>query len=192
MRRFHSYGPVDEDIHFSVPRTDFVQQYLDQFIGHPKKGGHYFTVWAPRQSGKTWLTQQVRKRIEAEYPDQFTVGMMSMQGTILLPDDPPEAFLNQVDYLMEEAFDIHSTSAPNSWNAFKYLFHKDNTCFKRPVILFIDEFDSLPPAVIDRLVTLFRDIYLKRDRYLLHGLSLIGVRAVLGVDSQRGSPFNIQ
>jgi hypothetical protein len=60
------------------------------------------------------------------------------------------------------------------------------------VILFIDEFDSLPPAVIDRLVTLFRDIYLKRDRYLLHGLSLIGVRAVLGVDSQRGSPFNIQ
>jgi hypothetical protein len=115
-----------------------------------------------------------------------------MQGTILLPDDPPEAFLNQVDYLMEEAFDIHSTSAPNSWNAFKYLFHKDNTCFKRPVILFIDEFDSLPPAVIDRLVTLFRDIYLKRDRYLLHGLSLIGVRAVLGVDSQRGSPFNVQ
>jgi len=192
MRRFHSYGPVDEDIHFSVPRTDFVQQYLDQFIGNLKKGGHYFTVWAPRQSGKTWLTQQVRKRIEAEYPDQFTVGMMSMQGTILLPDDPPEAFLNQVDYLMEEAFDIHSTSAPNSWNAFKYLFHKDNTCFKRPVILFIDEFDSLPPAVIDRLVTLFRDIYLKRDRYLLHGLSLIGVRAVLGVDSQRGSPFNVQ
>jgi hypothetical protein len=83
-------------------------------------------------------------------------------------------------------------SAPNSWNAFKYLFHKDNTCFKRPLILFIDEFDSLPPTVIDRLVTLFRDIYLKRDRYLLHGLSLIGVRAVLGVDSERGSPFNIQ
>ena len=28
--------------------------------------------------------------------------------------------------------------------------------------------------------------------YLLHGLALIGVRAVLGVDSERGSPFNIQ
>jgi hypothetical protein len=53
MRRFHSYGPVDKDIHFSVPRTDIVQQYLDQLIGHPEKGGHYFTVWAPRQTGKT-------------------------------------------------------------------------------------------------------------------------------------------
>jgi hypothetical protein len=192
MRRFHSYGPVNARSNFSVPRTDLVNQCLNSLIGSDNEGGHYFTVWAPRQTGKTWLTQQVRKRIEAEYPDQFTVGMMSMQGTILLPDDPPEAFLNQVDYLMDEAFDIHSTSAPNSWNTFKYLFHKDSSCFKRPVILFIDEFDSLPPAVIDRLVTLFRDIYLKRDRYLLHGLSLIGVRAVLGVDSQRGSPFNIQ
>jgi len=194
MRRFHSYGPVNARSHFSAPRTDLVNHCLNSLIGSDSdnEGGHYFTIWAPRQSGKTWLTQQVRKRIEAEYPDQFTVGMMSMQGTILLPDDPPEAFLNQVDYLIKETFDITLASAPNSWNAFKYLFHKDNTCFKRPLILFIDEFDSLPPTVIDRLVTLFRDIYLKRDRYLLHGLSLIGVRAVLGVDSQRGSPFNIQ
>ena len=46
--------------------------------------------------------------------------------------------------------------------------------------------------VIDQLVTLFRDIYLKRESYLLHGLALIGVRAVLGVESERGSPFNIQ
>jgi len=30
------------------------------------------------------------------------------------------------------------------------------------VILFIDEFDSLPAAVIDQLVSLFRDIYLMR------------------------------
>ena len=192
MRRFHSYGPVNTRSHFFVPRTELVCHCLNSLIGSDDEGGHYFTIWAPRQTGKTWLTQQVRKRLETEYADQFTVGMMSMQGTILSPDDPPEAFLNQVDYLFKETFDIHLPSAPNSWNAFKEIFHKDNTCFKRPLILFIDEFDSLPPAVIDRLVTLFRDIYLKRDRYALHGLSLIGVRAVLGVDSERGSPFNIQ
>ena len=38
---------------------------------------------------------------------------------------------------------------------------------------------------------LFRDIYLHRENYLLHGLALIGVRAVLGVGG-RGSPFNVQ
>lgn len=35
-------------------------------------------------------------------------------------------------------------------------------------------------------------MYLKREDSVLHGLALIGVRAVLGVDSQRGSPFNVQ
>jgi hypothetical protein len=58
--------------------------------------------------------------------------------------------------------------------------------------LFIDEFDSLPPAVIDQLVTMFRNIYLNRDSYQLHGLALIGVKAVLGVENMKGSPFNIQ
>ena len=72
------------------------------------------------------------------------------------------------------------------------LFSEKNGVFRTPIILFIDEFDSLPPKVIDRLVTMFRDMYLKREDYLLHGLALIGVRAVLGVESHRGSPFNIQ
>ncbi len=35
-------------------------------------------------------------------------------------------------------------------------------------------------------------MYLKRERYVLHGLALIGVRAVLGAASKRGSPFNVQ
>jgi hypothetical protein len=78
MRRFHSYGPVNARSHFSTPRTDLVNQCLNSLIGSDIEDGHYFTIWAPRQTGKTWLTQQVRKRIEAEYPDQFTVGMMSM------------------------------------------------------------------------------------------------------------------
>ena len=58
--------------------------------------------------------------------------------------------------------------------------------------MFIDEFDKLPALVIDNLVSIFRDIYLDRNHFRLHGLALIGVRAVLGVESERGSPFNIQ
>jgi hypothetical protein len=35
-------------------------------------------------------------------------------------------------------------------------------------------------------------MYLDRQSYCIYGLALIGVRAVLGVDSERGSPFNVQ
>ena len=43
----------------------------------------HFTIWAPRQTDKTWLMGEVKKEIETRYPDQFQVGMMSIQGVVL-------------------------------------------------------------------------------------------------------------
>lgn len=191
MRRFHSYGPVDCERHFCVPRRELVEACLTHIVDDPEKGGHYFTIWAPRQAGKTWLMREVKKEIEACYPDQFQVGMMSMQGVVMEDTDPENEFLTRVPGLFRDAFSI-KTSGPENWEGLADRFHEDVGLFERRVILFIDEFDSLPPNVIDRLVSLFRDIYLKRESYLLHGMALIGVRAVLGVGSDRGSPFNVQ
>jgi hypothetical protein len=68
--------------------------------------------------------------------------------------------------------------------------------------LILDEFDALDQAVIARLVAVFRHIYTTRQSqtnkstaekdYLLHSIALIGVRAVLGVENVKGSPFNVQ
>jgi hypothetical protein len=87
---------------------------------------------------------------------------------------------------------IELKKAPENFLEFTELFEKGKGVFKKNLILFIDEFDSLLPEIIDALVRCFRKIYLKRDSYILHGLALIGVSAVLGIDSDRGSPFNIQ
>ena len=191
MRRFHSYGPVNARSHFSVPRTDLVNQCLNSLIGSDNEGGHYFTIWAPRQTGKTWLTQEVKKRIESIYSDRFTVAMMSMQGVIMEDRDQVDVFFNYVPNLIRRAFGV-TVSEPASWKSLSEYFSSDTGLFDKPVILFIDEFDKLPPIIIDRLVNIFRDMYLDRQSYCIYGLALIGVRAVLGVDSERGSPFNIQ
>ncbi len=56
MRRFSSYGPVDKRQHYYVPRKALIEKAYTQLMGHnPQRGGHYFTVWAPRQAGKTWI-----------------------------------------------------------------------------------------------------------------------------------------
>jgi AAA-like domain len=193
MRRFHSYGPVNASSHFSVPRTDLVNQCLNSLIGSDSgnEGGHYFTIWAPRQTGKTWLTQEVKKRIASIYSDRFTVGMMSMQGVIMEDKDQVDVFFNYIPNLIRRAFGV-TVSEPASWKSLSEYFSSDTGLFDKPVILFIDEFDKLPPLIIDRLVNIFRDMYLDRQNYCIYGLALIGVRAVLGVDSERGSPFNIQ
>ncbi|MCU0289473.1 MAG: hypothetical protein MUF15_24140 [Acidobacteria bacterium] len=72
----------------------------------------------------------------------------------------------------------------------------------KPLILILDEFDALPEKAINTLVTSFRSIYNKRryesdktsaqKTYLLHAVALIGVRSVLGIENEKGSPFNVQ
>ena len=191
MRHFHSYGPVDEEQHFCVGRSAIIDRCVQQVLGAPGKGGHYFTIWAPRQTGKTWLMQEARREIQKRHPDEFIVAKMSMQGVIMEDDDPVDAFLLKVPRLIHLAFGTELPPPPD-WESFMKLFQHEGGVSDRPIILFIDEFDSLPRHAIDRLVTLFRDMYLNRDNYLLQGLALIGVRAVLGLESQRGSPFNVQ
>ena len=191
MRRFSSYGPVDPDRHFCVPRRALVEACVAQLVDDPDKGGHYFTVWAPRQAGKTWLLRRAMEEIRARHGDRFLVGTMSMQGVVMEEGERDAEFFKRIPRLFKVGLDM-DVDAPDSWEGFVSLFQRGSGVLDRPLVLLIDEFDNLPRTVIDRLVALFRDIYLNRHAYHLHGLALIGVRAVLGVESDRGSPFNIQ
>jgi len=191
MRKFHSYGPVDCEEHFCVQRNELIQSCTEQIMGNPEKTGHYFTIWAPRQTGKTWLMRQMKKEIESCYGNKFLVGSMSVQGIIMEDDDPEDVLFRQLPRVIRETFQIEP-EIPKTWDNWIDWFSKAKGLFDKPLILFIDEFDSLPAKVIDRLVTIFRDMYLKPESYIIHGLALIGVRALLGVESDRGSPFNIQ
>ena len=54
MRRFSSYGPLRPNLHYYAPRDALLESAYTQLIGEiPDEGGHYITVWAPRQTGKT-------------------------------------------------------------------------------------------------------------------------------------------
>lgn len=197
MRRFHSYGPVDPELHFSVPRTALVEACVAELLGgaDQDKGGHYFTLWGPRQTGKTWIMHRAIEELRARHGERFLVATLSMQGVELADDDPDDRFFRLVPSLVDRGLGrwLGLTAAPlTDWMDWGALFRRGSSPLGRPVILLIDEFDRLPPRFIDALVAQFRDLYLDRDRSLLHGLALVGVRAVLGVDSPRGSPFNVQ
>jgi len=195
MRRFHSYGPVDCEEHFCVPRQALVAQCVEQLIDNPEKGGHYFTIWAPRQTGKTWLMRQVKQAIAQQYGEQFAVFNFSfgnLRGMSFEADIP----WNTID--LPEAFSgVLRSALPNkpnvkTWEDFVQLFAREGGLWDRPLILLIDEADTAPPKLLDLIVGRFRELYLSRETNWLHGLALIGVRAVLGIESRRGSPFNIQ
>ncbi|KHD08697.1 hypothetical protein PN36_19225 [Candidatus Thiomargarita nelsonii] len=191
MRHFHSYGPVDCQEHFCVQRQALIAQGVEQLIGKPEKGGHYFTIWAPRQTGKTWLMRQIEQVISQQYPEEFTVFNFSLGRLRGMKDSLPELdFPPAFGRLIKSHLPGHPS--PQNWDDFAQLFSKTEGLWDRPLILLIDEVDTIPLALIDLMVAQFRELYLDRKNNWLHGLALIGVRAVLGIESQRGSPFNIQ
>jgi hypothetical protein len=194
MRRFHSYGPVNCEAHFCVKRQELIAQGVEQLIGQPETGGHYFTLWAPRQTGKTWLMRQIRAEISKQYPDftvhSFSLGNLRGMNYTLSEESGDIALPKGLGDVLERELPGHPVV--KDWKAFQSLFSKDQGLWKNPLILLIDEVDTTHPALLDLLIGHFREMYLDREQHWLHGLALIGIRAVLGLDSQRGSPFNIQ
>jgi hypothetical protein len=175
---------------FCVERRELVERCASDLVDDPDKGGRFFTMWAPRQTGKTWIMQRAVAEIHARYGERFAVGALSMQG-LLGDEDTDEAFFRTVPRQFRDGFSIDVT-APGDWEGWLHVFDKRAGAFDRPLLLLIDEFDALPPRLIERLVGEFRRMYLSRESYSLHGLALVGVRSVLGIDSPRGSPFNVQ
>ncbi len=193
MRRFHSYGPVNSEQHFCVARTELVNQCLNQLLD-----GSYFTIWAARQTGKTWLMRQVLQEISQRYGDKFALHLFSIGN--LRGFEYHKTHINEDigEVMIPEALSgILAEKLPGKpqlkvWKDFVALFNRQGGLWDRPVILLIDEVDSAPPMLLDLLVGRFRELYLDRASNWLHGLALTGVRAVVGLDSPRGSPFNIQ
>jgi Holliday junction resolvase-like predicted endonuclease len=194
MRRFSSYGPLDPEIHYHVPREELIQHGLTQLLGeNPNKGGHYITVWGPRQTGKTWVMRQVLWLLETN--ERFDVVKVNLQIV-------GQNFEDTIGYIAKiMAEDLHQElPEPKNLTEFEELFSP--RLLKKPLILILDEFDNLSEEVIGQLVQAFRNIYIRRGEqlnhpplersYLLHSVALIGVRAVLGVENPRGSPFNVQ
>lgn len=195
MRRFHSYGPVDCRYHFCVERRSLVEQCVNQLVGIPEEGGHYFTIWSPRQAGKTWLLRQMRDEIPQRYGDQFTVfdfslgNLRGMTETIIAEQNRAE-----LPVALRSILELSLPGHPvvTTWQEFVQLFAREGGLWDRPLILLIDEADTASPILLDWIVGRFREMYLYRQTNWLHGLALIGVRAVMGIESKQGSPFNVQ
>jgi len=195
MRKFSSYGPIDQELYYYVPRQELIDSAYQQLLGeNTDKGGHYITVWAPRQTGKTWIMREAFLKLQQE--KQFDVVILSLQFLCNVTDVDRVAQLIARELIKKLNLEISIDSLED----FHLLFERGT--LRKPLILIFDEFDALDKAAIAGLVSVFRHLYNTRQNqmdkstaekdYLLHSMALIGVRAVLGVENLRGSPFNVQ
>jgi hypothetical protein len=196
MRTFSSYGPVNTKIHYYAPRKELINFGFNQLVGNnPEEGGHYITVWAPRQTGKSWTMQNILWRLQKD--NKFDVLKINLE--IFKMENNIQPVLQYIGKNIEKGLGKKITKTDNT-EKFESLFTKES--LKKPLILILDEFDALPENAISAIVGVFRNIYnIRHDQffkttdkkdYLLHSVALIGVRSVLGVENTKGSPFNVQ
>jgi hypothetical protein len=196
MRKFSSYGPPTNKLHYYAPREALIANALTQLKGDiPEEGGHYITVWASRQTGKSWIMREVVLTLKQE--NQFDVVILPLQHLSNVTD------INRVVQVLGRELtgklNLEKLTL-NTLEDFTLLFKRET--LQKPLILILDEFDGLSEPVIAGLVGFFRNIYTARQNqtdkstaerdYLLHSMGLIGVRTVLGVENIKGSPFNVQ
>jgi hypothetical protein len=183
-------------VHYYSPRKELIARAFTQLVGeNPSEDGHYITVWAPRQTGKTWVMQEIL--FQLKNAPRFHVLKINLES--LKNETDVEVIIQTITEELGQGLNKTFTGIKTQ-QQFQKIFNRD--VLDKPLILILDEFDALSEKGINTVFSAFRNIYIsrtdERDKpteqktYLLHAVALIGVRSVLGIENEKGSPFNVQ
>lgn len=183
MRFFNTTGPVRPDDHYCIPPlTRFELEEILMLIGQQR----YFVLHAPRQVGKTSYllalaeylnaqgdysalyfnvesAQALRENIEGAM--RVILGAIASAARDFLHDPFPEQIMQQV-------------LAERGGGALEEMLTRWSEQSEKPLVLFIDEIDSL---IGDTLISVLRQLrsgYYKRPHLFPQSIILCGVRDV--------------
>lgn len=182
MRIFNTSGPCDPDKHYTVMREALIakgQALVDQ--------GRYFTIFAPRQAGKTTYFQLLFHQLVTQ---GYTPIWISFEGLRTLTR--AEFYQALTLFLQRELanYGIHGAHAITNQIDLQIYLGQVSTQL-HALVLIIDEFENIPEVVLDELMHTFRAMYQKRQYHKLQSLALVGVSTLAELVLSSASPFNI-
>lgn len=182
MRIFNTSGPCDPAIHYTVIRQDLIEKGQSLI-----EAGSFFTLFAPRQAGKTTYFKILLSQLRDE---EYTALWISLEGLGTLPS---ERFYYAFNHLLHQEFSAHGIDLDFTIRDhfdLRLFLEKVSTHSQR-IVLVIDEFEEIPSDVFDGIMHTFRALYHKRREHRLHVLVLAGVSTVVDLILDSASPFNI-
>jgi len=184
MRKFNTSGPCDPKRHYTVMREELVatgQALVDD--------GQYFTIVAPRQSGKTTYFQLLFSVLEEQNYVPIWVSFESLKT--VSRDKCYRVFGRQLKQELS-LFDIH-LDLPITDHIDLQDYFEELQAEQKKIILVIDEFEDIPSDVMGEVLHSFRKIFHRKQFYALHSVILVGVSTLseLIVAGSSSSPFNV-
>jgi hypothetical protein len=181
MREFNTSGPCNPALHYTVMREDLIQIGLEKV-----RKGRYFTLFAPRQAGKTTFFQLL---LEAVHKENFIPIWVSFENLKTVTRDIFYHDLNKQLHRELNKFKVHTERTFENPVELKEFFEAIGQ--NQPIVLVIDEFEGIPESVLSEVMHTFRQIYHQKEYYSLHSLCLVGVSTIAELVVSQASPFNI-
>jgi len=182
MREFNVEGPCDPERHFTVMREALVRKGIEKI-----EKGKYFTIFAPRQAGKTTYFQLMIHQLEKTAYLPIWISFEDFANATV------EKFYATLEHELKMRTARHSMtlSAHISDNLSLRRFFDEIKQQGKTLVLVIDEFEGVPFAALSELMHTFRKMYHEKMLHGLHSLILVGVRNISGAVLDKASPFNI-
>ena len=204
-RYFEKSGVVDPGASYYVPLEN-VTNMDNQDIKTMVDLGRYFSIFAPRQSGKTTFFEDFCHELEKD--TAYVAILLSFQDYkaidvstfyTLIQEAIYEQLLRRLQEVncknIEAVRTLLSTHHITHHISFRKLFERLNTVIPpKRIIIFIDEFDGIPIDELENFLTTLRELYQKykkRKDKALYSVGLVGIRNITKLIVGGVSPFNI-
>ena len=175
MREFNTSGPNIAKQHYTIVRKALIAQ--GQKLVERSK---YFTIWAPRQTGKSTYFHQLAAELVKQGYKVAHINFENYKNT------PIETFIDelvlQINKSWESAITLNNLSA---------VFNQITRLNDKKCVLIIDEVEGINEAYFGDFLHAIRNAYHSRENHCLKSVILVGVSNIVGVVSDNASPFNI-
>ncbi|MDB9540118.1 ATP-binding protein, partial [Anabaenopsis arnoldii] len=197
---FNTAGPCKPDIHYTLPTSERLPQ-LKRLIEQQ----NYFVIHAPRQTGKTTAMLTLAQELTAS--GKYTAVMVSAEVGSPFPDQPEiaeqailGAWQDAIDFWLPTELQppfLTNGNPPQRIGSFLKSWAEASV---RPLVVFIDEIDSLQNQTLITVLRQLRDGFPRRPQGFPQCVALIGMRDVRDYKVASGgsdrlntsSPFNIK
>jgi hypothetical protein len=202
---FEDSGTVDPKMSYHV-ELENVANTKGQDIKTLVDLGRYFSIFAPRQSGKTTFFEDFCLGLEKD--PAYVALLLSFQTYKnldkqrfyqLIQKDLYNQLMNRLNAVncrkldaIRAYLDSHNLTDHIS---FSELFEELNRIIEfKKIVIFIDEFDGIPVSELENFLTTLRELYQKykkRTDKALYSVGLVGIRNITKLIVGGVSPFNI-
>ncbi len=176
MKQFNTSGPNIPKKHYTIQRTNLIEKGIELV-----EDDRYFTIWAPRQTGKSTYFRQLAERLTEQ---DYKVAHINFEN---YKDIPLRDFLYRFFGKIKEYWDIDFSKETN----ISKIFNLIEEIKEQKYVLIIDEVEGINKDYFGEFLHSIRNAYHSRESHCLKSVILVGVSNIVGVVSDNASPFNI-